>query len=173
MYSSVHRTNHSATAFVSFVAELCAANSLVARAVIDAGFLDMLLVLAICEFADPSPFYRSPASWQKNMDALLLKCNEALSALAAHTQTHAALACHPLNIFWPREYWMLLKAPCFSRHSAQDALRARKAIWGGLDERIIARRVATIENNLDSSGIHRHFSISKDHACSDLVQLST
>lgn len=174
LHSPAHRKAHSASGLITFIIQLASDSdsSYPAQAIIAAGFLDMLTLMALSEFPDPSPFQadNSPDTLRQNKFVLQRKCNEALMLLSSHTATHRVLTNHPLCAFWPSEHWSTLTAPCFLQRSPEDWTVLRRSFLKDIKLRVLERRLRAVNEVVDHVGSNTNPS-SVVLACTDLVHM--
>lgn len=170
LISASHRNCHAASGFIEFIAQLASQNTLASEVILDVGFLDILMFMAISDFVNPTPPLSYSEHRQSKLD-LISQCDRALTVLASHSGNIETLDSHPLHILWPGEHWKESFLQMGVSSCGIPLERLGGTIWTQMSETMITQRLSTIEDILDSqSGVH-HGMASMLHVCCDLVEL--
>jgi hypothetical protein len=103
--------DHTASPLLDFIVKLAQVNDVACEAVLDSGFLDMLLCMYTCGFTDSmiSPFAgsRTNSEIDEARDIIFVNCSAALLALCRHPDFVAVISTHPVSILWPKNRQLL------------------------------------------------------------------
>ena len=122
--------------FVRFMGQVAAVSDSTCLAVVNAGFLDMLLCICIGGF---QPGILIPES---SLDLCSDTYNYALSAIFAHPSGRQILSSHPVHSLWPR----ILRFS-FGKLVVNQVSHRRKA-WQCLDSKLVEQRLLEIKRGL-------------------------
>jgi hypothetical protein len=136
---------HSEIPFLDFISQASRAGPPSRQAILDAGFLDFLLYMYVCDFHDPLQFYSSYSERKNRKPPLILVCNFIFLQLSNDKDNLSAILNHPLHIFWPR--W----DDCpFKKGSQNQTLQRRRRTWRMLDKTLLNLRFNAIRHILSS-----------------------
>lgn len=93
--------SHGATPLINFMCHLVQANSSGCQAVLEAGFLDVLLALCLQDFPMASSWLVADP-WLYTKASLLATWDTMLHALATNPQASSIFSQHPLHAVWPK-----------------------------------------------------------------------
>ena len=103
--------DHTVSPLLDFIVDLAHVNDAACEAVLDSGFLDMLLCMYICGFTDnmisPSVGSRTDSEIDEARDTIFANCSAALLALCRHPDFVAVICTHPVSILWPKNRQLL------------------------------------------------------------------
>jgi hypothetical protein len=171
---------HPASPLVDFIMELSQNNSSARQAVLDSGFLDLLLCMYISDFKiyDASPksgqdvpkvkllSALSQAAAQTVSDAsresMLEVCSDHLATLCRYPDALAVIKAHPICVLWPRVGLL--------RSEFGDRTNERPKKWWELGPALAARRLASFPELLlpHESRKNSHATMLPD-ICTDLL----
>jgi hypothetical protein len=147
---------HLASPLIDFVAELVHIDY---QAVLDSGFLDMLLCMYVCNFSNPVTVYPSArrliGNIGSNRKSMLEACTAVLEKLCQQANALVVVSAHPVYILWPKTSTL--------RTLPVQQSNQRYLQWRKMESVIVARRLASIPEILQ-------LLMSKDE--SDLNQLA-
>jgi hypothetical protein len=157
---------HPASPLVDFITELARTNY---QAVLDSGFLDMLLCMYACNFSSgetTSPFTRRLASkiGSDHNTALLEACSALLAILCQHADALVVVSAHPLCVLWPKNRNLLF---LFGRRSNERCLQ-----WRELGSVIVAHRLAALPDLLQLPIMDKADFSQLTDVCVDIVEFS-
>jgi hypothetical protein len=158
-----HREYHPASPLVDFMVQVARNSHLACQAVLDAGFLDVVLCLYVCNFSC------SMMAQFHDVDGkpvILDACSNALAGLCKEPNALTVFSTHPLYILWPRSHAILLDP----KRTARD----RFVTWRRLGLLLVARRLVALPAIVESR-VHDNESHSSllSEACTDLVEFAT
>jgi hypothetical protein len=134
--------DHTASPLLDFIVKLAQVNDVACEAVLDSGFLDMLLCMYTCGFTDSmiSPFAgsRTNSEIDEARDIIFVNCSAALLALCRHPDFVAIVLTHPVSVLWPKDRRLLSIFGC--------QLRERYETWRRLGSVIAARRLKSLRS---------------------------
>lgn len=169
--SSTPSGSHSALPVIEFLSGLVVSGGEMAgTALVDAGFLDMLMIMAILRFPDPTPRDRSSRTRQSCQAKLMEACEATLLHVASAPLLRTVIAQHMLSVFWPRARWLQLPE-YFPRYPAEKQDQLRRKIIGHLKENLLQRRLVVIDELLECLSFSGASDDCAHLACVDLLQL--
>jgi hypothetical protein len=131
---------HPASPLVDFIAELTQTNY---QAVLDSGFLDMLVCMYICNFSSGGDAFSlsqrliSDIAWDPwDHSAMMEACTTTLQMLCKQTDALAVVLAHPVSVLWPKNQALLF---LFGHR-----LNERCFQWREVGSVIVARRLAVL-----------------------------
>jgi hypothetical protein len=130
--------DHTASPLLDFIVGLAQVNDAACEAVLDAGFLDMLLCMYTCGFTDTmhtSPV-RADSEIAEARDAIFMDCSAALLALCRHPDFVAVVSAHPICVLWPKNRQLLSIFGC--------QIMERYEVWGQLGLVMATRRLQSL-----------------------------
>jgi len=156
---------HTALPFFDFLAQLCQGNQAGGQAVLDTGFLDLLVSMLVRDFSIPNMnLKRDEADECRSM--VLEVCHSLLIHLSAHADLFLVLANHPICAIWPRHH-------LFHRDLAMSAdarWRKRRSAWKQVDGSLVDDRLKSIPALYEASpGDIRELADLED-VCVDLLE---
>jgi hypothetical protein len=156
---------HPASPLIDFITEVARFNN---QAVLDSGFLDMLLCMYVCNFSSGNPAFpytqRLIDRMRSDRGAILASCTAALELLSETSDALAVISAHPVCILWPKNRTLLFQ---FGRRSNERHLQ-----WRYLGTVVAVRRLAALSEHLllpmtKKSDLSRLIDI-----CVDIVEFS-
>jgi len=157
------REYHPASPLVDFMVAFAHIDVTTCQAVLDAGFLDMLLCMYICGFS--CDIMAHSVSGTNGKLVIMEACTDALLQLCEYPGALIFISNHPLRILWPPNRPLSLRLGWQTKN--------RPSAWRQLGPVVVARRLATIpsilELSLPDSDSPVHYLID---ACVDLVEFS-
>ena len=159
---------HPASPLVDFIIELAQINY---QAVLDSGFLDMLLCMYVCDFRSGDTLPPSIQRLISRIDldysdsAMLGACTAALQMLCQQTDALAVVLAHPICALWPKNETLLYQ---FGPRSDERCLQ-----WRELGPVISTRRLTVLPEIL-LLPITKELadSIRLNDVCVDIVEFS-
>jgi len=136
---------HSAMPFVDFLSQAVQAGSLARKAILDAGFLDLLLYMHVCDFLDPLGHHGSIWERKGRNPPLTMACNTILQHLSNDNDCLPVILNHPLHILWPNYEGCLFKTG-----SQSEMLQQRRRTWRILDRQLLDLRFNAVYHVLSS-----------------------
>lgn len=156
------REYHPASPIIDFIVKVAQINHSACQAVLDAGFLDMLLCMYVCNFG----FSTSSRHFSVGIDGksmMIEACSDALLQLSENPGAAAVIVAHPVLSLWPknRPLTLLLKAK----------VTDRSTVWRTLGPLVIARRLASMSSIMEMQPVDEEFPVpAMEEACKDLVE---
>jgi hypothetical protein len=157
---------HPASPLIDFVAELARIDY---QAVLDSGFLDMLLCMYVCNFSNGETVFSSAQRLISNIGSdrrsMLEACTAVLEKLCQQANALVVVSAHPVYILWPKTSALRI---LYVQRSNQRYLQ-----WREMESVIVARRLATIPELLqllmpeDESDLNQ-----LADACVDIIEFS-
>jgi hypothetical protein len=126
---------HGATPLISFMSRLVSTNSSCCMAVLEAGFLDILLSLCLQDFPMDSPWLvRDP--WIHDKASLLDTWDTMLTAFVSDPQASPIFLRHPVSALWPKRRCKMDLSHLRERQKGWDVIIRDPNIvelrWGGI-----------------------------------------
>jgi hypothetical protein len=131
---------HPASPFIDFIVSLSQINYSVCQAVLDAGFLDMLLCMYVCNFACNIPLYHGIVGVH-GKSKMMEACTDALLQLCEYPGAFTIVSAHPLCAIWPKNRPLILRLG----HREQN----RHLTWRKLGPLVVTRRLASLPDFLE------------------------
>ena len=112
------------------------------QAVLDSGFLDVLLCMYVSGFSSEDPWFVSLQQLiGPNHTGILEACTAALEMLCEAVDAIAVVSAHPIHTLWPKNQVLLI----------QFGLRMKERYlqWRGMDIVVVARRLVAAQPELE------------------------
>ena len=135
-------TVHPASHIVNFIASLFRVNQATCQAVLQSGFLDVLLCLYASNFTSNIPSFGDMTVGRK---ALMEDISDALVILCRQSDARAFLSAHPIRALWP------LNQPL--RSILGDQTAERQTVWRQLGSAIATRRISSLSKTIHATDI--------------------
>jgi hypothetical protein len=130
--SQYNQDGHGATPFANFVRELALSGQVPCQAVLQAGFLSMVLCMYLHDFL-PSGVNHSEVGWMFRRSSLVAACNETLGVFAASVNSDVLVE-HPVYVLWAKSFRI------------QEQYIERRQVWRSLERSLVLWRLGTILN---------------------------
>jgi hypothetical protein len=139
LFSQPPSANHQASPLIDFLVTVARVNWSICEAVLNSGFLDMLVCMYTCNFTSD---LGSVENIERGRDSIIGSVCVALETLCCQPEARAAISRHPICVLWPT------KGPLPS--ALGDRRTGRQAVWRRLGPVIISRRLSSIRKLLCS-----------------------
>jgi hypothetical protein len=152
---------HPASPIIDFITELMQINY---QAVLDSGFLDVLLCMYVSGFSSGDSWFVSLK--RPGHSGILEPCSAALEMLCKPIDAMEVFSSHPICVLWPKNRVLLF---LFGRR-----LKERHLQWRAMDTVVVARRLAAAQPELEQLSLstgRSNFSRLMD-LCIDIVEFS-
>jgi hypothetical protein len=130
---------HPASPLVDFITTIIKENHSMYQAVLNSGFLDVLVCMYICNFS--SEICRVDEV-EGALHSIIEVVSAALLMLCSQPNAQAVVSAHPICILWPKDK----RLPTFIGNRSAE----RQAMWRRLGPVIVARRLASLRASLQS-----------------------
>lgn len=145
---------HPSLPLVDFIGKLADTNFYSCRAIMEAGFLDMLVYMTLSGFQSS----RTPLDDSRLVGGFLDSCEATLRCFFLHSECLQLIASHPIRSLWP-SHQRIFKAELFP-----NPAQPRNELWRQLGNNVIMRRIRMLKSIADSPLIETRV------ACMDLVE---
>jgi hypothetical protein len=158
---------HPASPVIDFVTKLAQINY---QAVLDSGFLDMLLCMYVCNFSSSETVVLFPQQLTIKTDsdhsAMLEACTAVLEMLCQQADALAVVSAHPVCTLWPKSRALL---DLFGRRSKKE----RYLQWREMGTDVVARRLVALPALLQLHMTKRKSDFAQlTDVCVDIVEFS-
>jgi hypothetical protein len=137
---------HSCIPLIEFIGQVAVVGPTACKAILDAGFLHVLLCIYTHDFFDPF-LAAENAKGRDHIDQLRHICDGVLNELCRHQECSDIIFNHPISVLWPRDsrsslIWtgMAKQRPQYTR------FHERKRTWESLNPQFVDRRLRSILN---------------------------
>jgi hypothetical protein len=135
-------TIHPASPMVNFIVSLFKVNPATCQAVLQSGFLDVLLCLYASNFTSNIPSFGDMTVGRK---ALIEDISDGLVILCRKSDARAFLSAHPICALWP------MNQPL--RSILGDQTAERQTVWRQLGPAIATRRISSLSKTVHATDI--------------------
>lgn len=129
---------HLASPLLDFLMTIATANDSSCQAVLDAGFLNMLLCMYTCNFGYSLAPHRSASC-----DRMLEACSDALLRLSECPGAATVISLHPVSSLWPKDELLSIQ---FQEEEGERAKAWRSL--GEVQEDMVSRRLVSLSSAL-------------------------
>lgn len=157
--------DHYGSPMLDFMLRLARESFKTSQAVLEAGFLDILLCMYICDFHYETGVHSSVAGEMMKREMMKQTCTDMLVELSKYPENVAVISGHPIFDLWPRGQLF----------DSQVTRRARNSkIWRHVDMRpLVSRRLGVLFRDAK----RRHYITEPNaaelaEACMDLIEFS-